>query len=178
MFTVMHAVAMSQRVRPFRVGVVLDEDSAARMFLSVAASSDGGVIVWPRPVPTARWFFGPRGAPRRRARRAAGLDPPGRAGRHGPPTETPLHPSGWITANLTGEAAPRLPLRLLNGAEFFSCPAWQPARFAGGPAEEARSVRCRIANFPQPSTWRGSCSRARCSAGTCWTSFPPTNRWG
>lgn len=122
------------RVRPIRIGVMEHESSTVRLFLGLTASRDGGVIVWPRPIPDARWSYGRAEVPSGKYAGLPGLALPADRVELDRPPKIHYHRSGWVTANLSGFPERRgfrgLPIARLNGAQFFSCTCALPARLA------------------------------------------------
>ena len=98
---------MTEKVRPFRVGVLLEQTSEFKPLFGIGASSDGGVMVWPAKVPGQSWAF------------ATADVPTGRFwGQRGRPREDELllttsppkihyHRSGFVSANVSGQPGRR-----------------------------------------------------------------------
>lgn len=123
---------MAPRVRPFNVGVMLDGNSLMRPLLGVTASKDGGIIIWPKTNPGQTWRYGTLDVP---SGKFAGITwtAPGAADLTSQkPPKIHYHRSGSVSANLTGVAERRsfkgLPMRLLNGGQFFTATFESPER--------------------------------------------------
>jgi hypothetical protein len=127
-----HSLVMAARVRPFHIGVHLDGEPSLRPLLGVAASKDGGVMFWPKPIGDQTWLYGIVDVPSGRFAGQSWARPGDAAAASSRPPKIHYHRSGWVSANLAGVGKRRsfkgLPMRLLTGAQIFTATFHDPQR--------------------------------------------------
>jgi hypothetical protein len=117
---------------------MLDDSSQFKPLVGLAASADGGLMIWPAKVPGQSWEFTKVDLPSGRYRGQSARPAKRYVVRSEQPPKIHYHRSGWVTASLTGRDERRgfrgLSIDRLRGEQVFFClvshPAGLPSRAA------------------------------------------------